>query len=320
MQMLNKGSLQVWLQSPLKFRIVFISLFLMTIIVNDYFLASITFIPLYHLTTLMLGVAFWNKSKWYLLIFSGFLCLFRWTLPPEHFPGLIVFLSHWFTYFLMANITAALTLKYLKAKEASLELIFALAKSLDSRDAYTAFHSENVARYGLTIAQKMNLSKRQCEAIYIGGLLHDIGKIGIPEHILTKNSRLTESEYQSIKQHPVIGYEMLKHIKDFKENGVLDMILYHHERYDGNGYPKGLKGSEIPLAARILTVADSFDAMTSLRSYREDHEFSFAVNEIRKNKGTQFDVTVADVFLEILEKEGASILLERDRAVQNSSR
>nr|WP_274652976.1 HD-GYP domain-containing protein [Paenibacillus humicola] len=156
----------------------------------------------------------------------------------------------------------------------------------------------------------MNLPPGLRESIYIGGLLHDIGKIGISESVLLKPSKLTESEFDIIKQHPVIGYEIIKHIPQFKKNGVLDMVLHHHERYNGTGYPKGLKEQQIPLAARIMAVADSFDAMTSKRVYRENRlELQDVIEELRRCRGTQFDPVVADVFLGILEEERENILI-----------
>ncbi|WP_171684698.1 HD-GYP domain-containing protein [Paenibacillus planticolens] len=180
---------------------------------------------------------------------------------------------------------------------------------MDSRDPHTAFHSENVARYALLIAKEMKLPNRQCDAIYLGGLLHDIGKIGVPEAILSKPTPLTKEEYDSIKQHSTIGYNMVKHIPSFEKSGILDIILYHHERYDGAGYPEGLSGKQIPRLARILSIADSFDAMTSTRVYRNKMDLEYAVDQIRKNRGTQFDPEITDVFLRMLEKEGPDILL-----------
>lgn len=192
---------------------------------------------------------------------------------------------------------------YQKIKEGNLELTMALAKALDSRDTYTLHHSENVAKYAVDTAKKMGLSKDICDVIYIGGLLHDIGKIGIPEYILTKPGKLTDDEYAIIKNHPNIGYEMIKHVSNFNENGILDIVLYHHERYDGNGYPNGLKGDQIPLIARIVAIADTFDAMTSRRVYRPELDLEYTLNEICKNKGTQFDPEITDVFLSLFQKE-----------------
>ncbi|MCY9695998.1 HD-GYP domain-containing protein [Paenibacillus alginolyticus] len=136
--------------------------------------------------------------------------------------------------------------------------------------------------------------------------------VSTSESTLSKPTSLTEDEYNAIKQHAIIGYNMVKHIPSFKKNGILDMILYHHERYDGTGYPERLKGEQIPRLARILSVADSFDAMTSTRVYRNKLDVAYATNQLRKNRGTQFDPEITDVFLKILEKKGPHILLHME--------
>ncbi|WP_255294983.1 HD-GYP domain-containing protein [Bacillus sp. AFS041924] len=188
-----------------------------------------------------------------------------------------------------------------------MELILALAKALDSRDKYTVHHSECVANIAYNIAKKMKLSKGLCTVIHQGGLLHDIGKIGIPEHILLKNEKLTDEEYNTIKQHPVIGYDIIKHIAIFNENGIFDIVLYHHERYDGKGYPEGLKGEQIPLTARIVAIADSYDAMISNRSYRKGMPVEECLKDIEKFKGIQFDPKIMDVFLSLFNSENEII-------------
>lgn len=152
----------------------------------------------------------------------------------------------------------------------------------------------------------MKLSEECCEVIRKGALLHDIGKIGIPEHILGKSGKLTDEEYEIIKSHPTLGHNMIKHIEHFHKNGVLDIVLYHHERYDGKGYPTGLKGDQIPLFARIVGIADTFDAMTTKRVYRDEFDIEYALNEIRKNRGTQFDPEIANVFLSLFEENSQS--------------
>lgn len=197
-----------------------------------------------------------------------------------------------------------------KVKRDNLELITALANALDSRDPHTMCHSENVAKYSLQIAEKMRLSKETCDIIRKGALLHDIGKIGIPEHILQKHGRLTNEEYKIIQSHPKIGYEMIKHVGNFHDNGILDIVLYHHERFDGKGYPAGLKGNQIPLYARIVAVADTFDAMTTKRVYRDELSLDYTLNEIWKNKGTQFDPEVVDAFLSLFDQQDLEMCLK----------
>ncbi|WP_051317097.1 HD-GYP domain-containing protein [Ectobacillus panaciterrae] len=290
----------------------FIVLFL-SILLNGFVFSNFTLAPFFHLSIMLLGIAFWNKSKWFLFIFTSLITFCRFYFSHETFPLFeVVVLSHWITYFLITLMAASLTKNSLKAKKNSIDLVQALAKSLDARDPYTAFHSNNVANYALKIAEEIGLPKSTRESIYIGGLLHDIGKIGIPENILTKSSRLTEIEYDTIKKHPTIGYETLKHISSLQENRILDMIRYHHERYDGLGYPEGLKGDQIPLVARIMAIADSFDAMTSKRSYRSEQILEFAKNEIQKGLHTQFDPEVGNIFLDILKREGPNILQKKE--------
>ncbi len=149
----------------------------------------------------------------------------------------------------------------------------------------------------MMISCELDGSTEECFKYYLGGLLHDVGKLGIPESILFKPSRLTEEEYDIIKKHPQSGHDTLKNCDVFKEHHqILDIVLYHHERFDGSGYPMKLKGEQIPLAARILAIADSFDAMTTPRIYRKERDMEYAVNQISENMGTQFDPEIADVF------------------------
>ncbi|HZG55914.1 HD-GYP domain-containing protein [Paenibacillus sp.] len=189
-------------------------------------------------------------------------------------------------------------------EELFMDTMLSFAKSIDTRDPYTAFHSRNVASYARSIAAELKLPGEQTEAIYLAGLIHDIGKIGTPEHILGKESRLTEEEYEIMKQHPEAGYEIVKNIARLQELGITDMVRHHHERVDGRGYPLGLKGDAIPLGARILAAADAFDAMTTNRSYRQKLATETAAEELRRHSGTQFDKDVADAFLRVLTRSG----------------
>ncbi|WP_315675506.1 HD-GYP domain-containing protein [Clostridium sp. 19966] len=193
-----------------------------------------------------------------------------------------------FSHFIICFLISYLIKTHSKQQKDTVQFIMTLARTIESRDNYTAFHSKNVAEYARIIANKLKYSKAECEIIFTGALLYDIGKIGISDNILNKPARLTKEEYNIIKQHPSMGFDMVKPIENFKENKILDMILYHNERYDGKGYPSGLRGKEIPECAAIIAVADAFDAMTSSRVYRERQNFSFAINELRKYSGTQF--------------------------------
>lgn len=165
--------------------------------------------------------------------------------------------------------------------------------AIESKDENTATHSINVAKYAKIIAKSLEYSDIDCELIYIGGLLHDIGKIGIKDDILNKPSCLTEEEFSLVKQHPTIGFNMLKQFETFQKDKILDMVLYHHERYDGKGYPKNLKADEIPQSVAIITLADAYDAMTSNRIYRDKYNYTHAINQIIENSGSQFDPVVA---------------------------
>ncbi|MDN3016099.1 HD-GYP domain-containing protein [Paenibacillus sp. BSR1-1] len=289
----------------------FIILFLLPFINYHLTLSKeIELFPLYLIAPILLGIGFWDKSKLFLVSFSIVIVSFRLYLTQEPTRSIVNFVILAFVYMLITFISVHLTKIYRKSNRNKLEFILSLAKSMDSRDSYTASHSEKVAKYALMIAKELKLSNRQCEAVYIGGLLHDIGKIGVPESILLKPSQLTNEEFDIIKRHPVIGYKTMEHVSAFRENGVLDIVLYHHERYDGKGYPYGKKGEEIPLAARIIAVADTFDAMTTRRVYRNQMDLEYVYNEINSNKGLQFDPLIADVFLKILKKQGTKILTD----------
>ena len=152
-------------------------------------------------------------------------------------------------------------------EKAYIDSIEILRHTVEARDPYTRGHSDRVSEYAVLLGKKLNLPDDDIEKLRIGGLFHDIGKIGIPDSILLKESKLTDEEYIKIKEHPVIGYNILANAEMFKN--ILDIVKYHHERYDGNGYPEKLAGSNIPYLARITSVVDSFDAMTSRRSYRD---------------------------------------------------
>lgn len=305
------GTLNLKAYFSIENRILFQCLYYIFLIIApliNMFLDKIDLTSLYILTAVFLGFGFSHKSKWFLLSFCSFAVLIRSLHKNGEFDDPAVIFIRLCTYLIMTFISSSVVKKYYEVRKHQEELVLALAKSLDSRDNYTANHSENVAKYALRIAQEMKLSRKQCEAIVVGGLLHDIGKIGVPEAILTKSSRLTNDEFDEIKRHPVIGYETLKHISSFRKNGVLDMVLYHHERYDGKGYPYGLKGQEIPLVARIMAVADSFDAMTSKRIYRNTMDLEHVIKEINDNKGTQYDPEIVDMFLRMLKREEIEVI------------
>lgn len=193
----------------------------------------------------------------------------------------------------------------LKSKEqlekAYLESIETLRYTVEAKDNYTRGHSDRVSQYSVLIGLNLGLSPFDLKTLRIGGLFHDIGKIGISDSILLKNGKLTEEEYNEIKKHPIIGKNILSNAEIFKD--IIPIVLYHHERYDGKGYPYGLADKDIPLLARIVSVADAFDAMTSKRSYRNELSLDFVKEEIKSKIGTQFDPIVATTFLDILNNE-----------------
>ncbi len=288
----------IWLEKTNIYRLLLV----LSIIIFFYVNKQITerdFILLYNIGMLVLSALSFRKL-WIQAVSSGFLAFFGGFHAPVFHIHMMLF--QWFWSFGMAAFFMTLIEKYINEKRNTLDLITSLAKTLDSRDPYTAFHSQNVATYSKGIAEEMNLDKNICKNIYIGGLLHDIGKIGIPENILNKSTKLSSEEFDLIKQHPVIGHSLVKHIKGFEQNKILQMILYHHERYDGKGYPFGLKGEEIPIEARIMAVADTFDAMTSHRVYRSPRTLEETLNELQNNKGTQFDPQIVEAFIKMIKK------------------
>ncbi len=171
----------------------------------------------------------------------------------------------------------------LESHQLVLGAMHAMSSAIDARDPYRQGHSERVARLGYEIAKILGISETACQEIYLAGLLHDLGKIGVPDHILNKAGALTDEKFTVIKQHPEIGHRIIERLG--KLHFVLPGILYHHERWDGKGYPHGLKQESIPLMARILAVADSFDAMTSSRPYRRVMPIGKAAAVIRGGAG-----------------------------------
>lgn len=186
-------------------------------------------------------------------------------------------------------------------KRLSLQIVRTLAETIDAKDAYTNGHSGRVADYSKEIAKRYGYSDDAQEQIYVMGLLHDVGKIGIPDAIINKEGRLTDEEYAIIKTHPVVGSKILSAIKDMPQLAI--GARYHHERYDGTGYPDRLMGKDIPEAGRIIAVADAYDAMSSNRSYRNSLSQEKVRAEIEKGKGSQFDPVFADIMLQMIDED-----------------
>ena len=183
-------------------------------------------------------------------------------------------------------------------EKAYLESIEMLRYTVEAKDTYTRGHSDRVSEYSVLLGKYLGLSESELHTLKIGGLFHDIGKIGIPDSILQKEEKLTDNEYSQIKNHPSIGKHILSNASIFKD--IIPIVYHHHEKYDGRGYPSGLAGENIPLLARIATIADAFDAMTSKRSYRDSLPIDVVKQEIQKNAGTQFDPKLVPVFIDIL--------------------
>ncbi|MBO5552468.1 MAG: HD domain-containing protein [Lachnospiraceae bacterium] len=211
----------------------------------------------------------------------------------------------------------------IKKQQESLKRLFeqtatALVNAIDAKDKYTHGHSARVADYSRKIAEVSGKSEEECEEIYFSALLHDVGKIGIPIEIINKNGRLTDEEYETIKKHPVIGEEILSSISEYPYLSVA--AHYHHERYDGKGYPTGLKGEDIPEIARIVAVADSYDAMTSKRSYRDSIPQSKVREEIVKGAGSQFDPVFAHTMQHIIDLDTEYVMRERGEVKELAGR
>lgn len=183
------------------------------------------------------------------------------------------------------------------------QVIEVFTKLIENIDKYTKNHSEIVAVVSYIIALRIGLPAKACDFIHLAGHLHDVGKLTLPKKILIKPGPLDKQEWELIKSHPKIGFDLLSPVKLFQgQGGVLEMILYHHERWDGKGYPFGLKGKEIPLGARIISIADAFSAMVCERPYRKPLSFDEALEEIKKGAGTQFDPMLVGIFVNIYEE------------------
>jgi len=235
----------------------------------------------------------WNNNLW------GYFCLDIPEDSKENFDEFDIELIEKFTntisifYFFRS---------YLKEREIYLtKLITVLVKTLEYYDRYTQGHSERVARYAVKIAERIGLDRERIKRVYWASLVHDIGKIYIPQDLLNKNGRFTEDEYEFVKIHPVKSEEILSQVEELKDLGKI--VRHHHERWDGKGYPDGLSGENIPLESRIIAVADAFEAMTAERPYKKALSLKEAIQEIEKNKGTQFDPFLAEIMIGIIKEE-----------------
>ena len=194
-------------------------------------------------------------------------------------------------------------------------IIRALSYTIDAKDRYTSGHSQRVADYSLAIAKRMGKSEADQKIIYYAGLLHDVGKIRVSEEVINKPTKLTEEEFNQIRIHPVSGYHILKDIHE--DIRIAYGAKYHHERYDGKGYPNALEGENIPEIARIIGVADAYDAMASNRSYRDALPQEIVRSEIEKGKGKQFDAKIADIMLQMIDEDTNYDMCQSDKNSKN---
>jgi HD-GYP domain-containing protein (c-di-GMP phosphodiesterase class II) len=188
-----------------------------------------------------------------------------------------------------------------KGNQSIVESIFAFAKTLDMRDHYTGEHTEHTVHYSTGIAKALGLSSEEVDNIKQASILHDLGKVGVSDKILHKKGKLTKREFEEIKKHPQIAADIIRPVQFLHD--IIPLILHHHERWDGKGYPSGLVGPEIPLGARIISVADVYQALTSVRPYRNAFSQKDALDIIKKGSGTHFDPHIVSVFFNIIEKE-----------------
>ena len=202
---------------------------------------------------------------------------------------------------LQRNLHREVTKKTAQLESLSLHVVLTLAKTIDAKDAYTNGHSERVAEYSKEIARRYGYDEDRQEEIYMMGLLHDVGKIGVPDTVINKTEHLTGGEYELIKKRPLKGAEILATVSEMPK--LVTGARWHHERYDGSGYPDGLKGEEIPEEARIIAVADAYDAMTSRRSYRDIIPQNHVISELENGMGSQFDEKFARIMLEMISKD-----------------
>jgi putative nucleotidyltransferase with HDIG domain len=203
--------------------------------------------------------------------------------------------------------------KHQELRIAYLQTIRALAEAVDAKDAYTRGHSERVGVYASKVGRELGLPRQQIERVYIAGLLHDVGKIGIRDAVITKPARLSPEEYEEIKRHPEIGAKILEPVSFLRD--VVPCVRHHHEWYDGStsGYPLRLRGDQIPLPSRIILVCDTVEAMTSDRPYRKGLSLDVVIAELHKYSGSQFDPICVDACLRLLEREGESFIQKDQR-------
>lgn len=242
------------------------------------------------------------------IVFFTYLCLVPNTRAGSLFSVTFIFVAFCLsTEFLRAFFVKAIVRTHMnelstqRFETLTSQTILALSDAVEAKDLYTKGHSQRVAKYSKELARRMGYDEQKLEETYYIGLLHDIGKIGVHDNIINKNGRLTDEEFAEIKRHPEMGYEILKKITELPSIGL--GARWHHEKYDGTGYPDRLKGENIPEIARIIAVADAYDAMTSKRSYRDTLPQAVVRGEIEKNLGKQFDPEIGKLMLDMIDED-----------------
>ena len=271
----------------------------------------------------------------YVMLIVNMLTMIAYFSIGYHYPDLVTTYTRWGNYFdtvaaliivswiVFSIITFQLNISRKEEADKNLRRLFeqtatSLVNAIDAKDKYTHGHSSRVAEYSKKIAKKAGKSPRECDDIYYIALLHDVGKIGIPERIINKEGKLTDEEFAVIKTHPELGAQILKSIKEIPH--ISSGAHYHHERYDGKGYPAGLKGTDIPEYARIISVADAYDAMTSKRSYRDPIPQQQVREEIVKGIGTQFDPQFARIMVHLIDMDSEYDMKEREEIKELSGK
>ena len=261
-------------------------------------------------------------DEWYVVMVISNTRLFH-DLRMQMMIGIFITLIVFLIIVVFCSISARIIDQYQKKEHESKEkldnmnanIIRALAYTIDAKDRYTSGHSQRVADYSLAIAKRMGKSEEEQRIIYYAGLLHDVGKIRVPEEVINKPGKLTEDEFEQIKVHPISGYHILKGIHDDEQ--IAQGAKYHHERYDGNGYPNGLEGENIPEISRIIGVADAYDAMASDRSYRNALPQEKVRSEIEKGRRQQFDKEIADIMIQMIDEDEHYTMCQSKKNVQN---
>ena len=212
---------------------------------------------------------------------------------------------------LRARVRSLLRMKHLNdLLDCADTVISSLANAIEAKDKYTEGHNERVSRYAVALARAVGLSERELEIVRMAGILHDIGKIGVPDKVLNKRSSLNKLEFNSILSHPEKGQRILKPLHSLM--GVRKVVLYHHERYDGKGYPHGLEGEQIPIYARIMSIADTYDAMTTTRPYRKALTKSEAIRELKDKAGQMWDPELVKIFVNLVKNNDENDSMKTD--------